>query len=43
MSQVLGTFGSWISQFYGLFLLGGRFETYEPLTSLIFQFSFELQ
>jgi hypothetical protein len=30
--------GCWISPCYGLFSLGGRFETYEPLISLIFQF-----
>jgi hypothetical protein len=36
MSQVLGAFGYWISPCYGLFSLGARFETYEPLISLIF-------
>jgi hypothetical protein len=30
--------GCWISAFYGLFLLGVCFETYEPFPSLIFQF-----
>jgi hypothetical protein len=32
--------GRLISPCYGLFSLGVRFETYEPLISLIFQFSF---
>jgi hypothetical protein len=31
--------GCWISQCYGPFSLGARFETYEPFISLIFQFS----
>jgi hypothetical protein len=29
--------GCWISPHYGLFLLGGHVETYEPFISLIFQ------
>jgi hypothetical protein len=33
--------GSWISPCYGLFLLGVRFETYEPFIFLIFQFLFQ--
>jgi hypothetical protein len=32
--------GWWISPCYGPFSLGGRFETYEPLIYLIFQFFF---
>jgi hypothetical protein len=30
--------GCWISPRYGPFSLSGRFETYEPFISLIFQF-----
>jgi hypothetical protein len=30
--------GCWISQYYGPFSLGGRFETYELFISLIFKF-----
>jgi hypothetical protein len=30
--------GCWISPCYGLFSLRGRFETYEPFISLIFEF-----
>jgi hypothetical protein len=30
--------GCWISPCYSPFSLGGRFETYEPFISLIFQF-----
>jgi hypothetical protein len=32
--------GCWISPVYDPFSLGGRFETYEPIISLIFQFFF---
>jgi hypothetical protein len=38
MNQVLGMLGYWISPCYDPFLLGVRFETYEPFISLIFQF-----
>jgi hypothetical protein len=30
--------GCWISPSYGLFSLGGRFETYETFISLMFDF-----
>jgi hypothetical protein len=30
--------GCWISQCYGPFSLGARFETYEPFIALIFKF-----
>jgi hypothetical protein len=43
MSQVLGVFGLLVSPCFGLFSLGGHFETYEPFISLIFQFFFRLQ
>jgi hypothetical protein len=32
--------GCWISPCYGPFSLGGRFDTYEPFISLIFQVFF---
>jgi hypothetical protein len=32
--------GCWISPCFGLFSLGGHFETYEPLIYLILQFFF---
>jgi hypothetical protein len=38
MSQVLGTFELLDSPCYRPFSLGGRFETYKPFISLIFQF-----
>jgi hypothetical protein len=38
MNQVLGAFGLLDSPCYGPFLLGGRFETYEPFICLMFKF-----
>jgi hypothetical protein len=38
MRQVLRAFGCWISPCYYPFSLGARFETYEPIISLIFPF-----
>jgi hypothetical protein len=38
MSQVLGAFRLLDFTMLGLFSLGGRFETYEPFISLIFNF-----
>jgi hypothetical protein len=32
--------GCWTSSCYGLFLLGGHFETYKPFIYLIFEFFF---
>jgi hypothetical protein len=37
MGQVLARLGCWISPFYGPFSFGGRFEIYEPFSSLISQ------